>query len=167
MLLPCVGYSSFCVLLASDSSVGLGHAFDVISGSQTSVTVVLCCLAAVLAGSVVLAVLVLMPMHLDADLSAVPVLWPTLFLSCSPVAQQAGQYGMQPGMTAMANGPPSGGMMRPPGPPGPLGGPPGPPGMPGVPGYGPQQLQSSMQQMNLGGPPGPPVSTSSAFNCRG
>jgi hypothetical protein len=63
----------------------------------------------------------------------------------------------QPGsMTAMANGPPSGGMMRPPGPPGGpmMGGPPGPPGMPGAPGgYGAQQVASSMQQMSLGGPP--------------
>lgn len=61
----------------------------------------------------------------------------------------------QPGsMTAMANGPPSGGMMRPPGPPGAMmGGPPGPPGMPGAPGYGAQQVASSMQQMSLGGPP--------------
>lgn len=57
-------------------------------------------------------------------------------------------------MTAMANGPPSGGMIRPPGPPGAMmGGPPGPPGMPGAPGYGAQQVASSMQQMSLGGPP--------------
>lgn len=67
---------------------------------------------------------------------------------------KGGQYGMQPGsMTAMANGPPSEGMMRPPGP---LG---GPPGMPGAPGYGPQQAAAGMQQMSLGAPPGPPVST--------
>lgn len=63
---------------------------------------------------------------------------------------------MQPGSMTMANGPPSGGMMRPPGP---MGAPPGPPGMPGMPGapvYGLQQAAAGMQQMSLGGPPGPP-----------
>lgn len=58
-----------------------------------------------------------------------------------------------PGGMPMANGPPSGGMMRPPGMPGPM----GPAGAAPMPGYNPQQAAAGMQQMSLGGPPGPPV----------
>eukprot|EP00775_Hariotina_reticulata_P004085 gene4085-4332_t len=61
-----------------------------------------------------------------------------------------------PGSVPMMNGPPSGGMMRPPGPPVALGQPGAGLQAAGGQTYSAQQAAAGMQQMSLGGPPGPP-----------